>query len=791
MGKRWLLLPFLGLVSGVGAVSPVLTSISPAGARAGADVELTFSGARLNDTREVMAYSPGFQVLSLDASKTNTVKAVVRVSADCPFGEHQFRLRTLGGITELRTLYVGPFQTVAEREPNNEPAKAQVVAPNTTISGTITSEDIDCFQIQVRKGDRLSAEVEAMRLGRAMFDPYLAIQDPEGRTLAESDDTILGLQDPVVSLIAPRDGMYQVTLRDTSWGGGNDFVYRLHLGNFPRPMVVFPPGGPAGADLALTFLGDPSGPIHQTVRLQREMVTPAGGGGVVASAGGVSAPSANRVRVVDFPNVVESADNHDRLKATFAVVGPPVAFNGVVSRPGEQDWFGFKARRKQPLEIAVFARRVRSPLDSVLELWDAKGKLVESNDDAAGPDSVLKLTPDEDATYYLKIFDQLGGGSPLHVYRIEVRPVVPEVVLNIPEVARNDSQTRQSIAIPRGNRMATLVHVKRTAFNGDLVFQVPGLPGGVTLQADPMPPGVDTLPWVLTAAPDAALAGWLTAPVARPRTGDKPLASHYQHALELVRGNNDQVYYGTKADRLAMAVVQEVPFQLSLEAPGVPLSRGGSLKLRVTAERRPGFEDPINVRLLWNPPGVAGETEVTLPKGKSAVEYAVNAKGDAALGIWRLVVLGSAPFQGGTAYASSDLTPLRVTEPMLAGKIAPVSTEPGKGVSVRCTLECKEPFEGKAVARLIGLPEKISAPEKEITREDKEVVFELKVDPTIPPGSHKNLSCQVVIRKGSDTLVQSVGGGGILRIVPPKKPGTEPARKVASTGGGDGAAKLK
>jgi hypothetical protein len=68
------------------------------------------------------------------------------------------------------------------------------------------------------------------------------------------------------------------------------------------------------------------------------------------------------------------------------------------------------------------------------------------------------------------------------------------------------------------------------------------------------------------------------------------------------------------------------------------------------------------------------------------------------------------------------------------------------------------------------LPEKVSVPEKEITRNDQQVVFDIRVDPTCPTGSHKNLFCTVALHRNGEVIPHSVGRGGIVRIVPPKKP---------------------
>src|SRR5207247_2386129 len=107
--------------------------------------------------------------------------------------------------------------------------------------------------VDLKQGQLLSVEVEGMRLGRGAFDPRLAVLDAEGAVMADVDDTWLGMQDPFLSLVAPKDGTYFIRLRDTTYGGGDNFHYRLHIGAFARPSAVFPLGGQAGQDLALTF----------------------------------------------------------------------------------------------------------------------------------------------------------------------------------------------------------------------------------------------------------------------------------------------------------------------------------------------------------------------------------------------------------------------------------------------------------------------------------------------------------------------------------------------------------
>src|SRR5262249_39205670 len=154
-----------------------------------------------------------------------------------------FRVRTAAGISTLRSFWVGALPCVDEKEPNNDFAKPQPIPLNITVHGVVDNEDVDYFQIEAKKGQRITVEIEAMRLGNAYFDPYIAILDSKRFELASSDDTPLLAQDGCLSVIAPADGHYVIEVRESAYRGNGACQYRLHVGTMPRPLAVFPPGG--------------------------------------------------------------------------------------------------------------------------------------------------------------------------------------------------------------------------------------------------------------------------------------------------------------------------------------------------------------------------------------------------------------------------------------------------------------------------------------------------------------------------------------------------------------------
>jgi hypothetical protein len=752
------------------ATDPHLASIMPAGGQRGIELQLTFRGDRLQDAEEMMCYEPGIEIKQLGPVTNKTVQALATIAPDCGLGEHHFRLRTASGLSELRTFFVGPFPVVSEIEPNNVPAQAQKIALNTTIAGVITSGDVDCFAVVVPKGGRLSAEVEGMRLGRGVFDPHLSVLDTNGVVLAEAADTWLAMQDPFVSLVAPRDGAYVLQLREATYGGSADCYYLLHVGSFPRPTSVYPLGGKAGESVSLTFYSEATGEFVQDLMLPE---TPREKFGVFAELDQFPAPSPNWIRVSPFPNFLSPGPAPDREHAAVVDLPLPFALNGIISRRGQEDWFRFRADKGAPLEVNVYARQLRSPLDSILDVFDAKGHSLAANDDAGGADSALKFTPPETTNYFVRLRDTLGRFGRDFTYRIEITPAAPGITVKIPEVARNDTQSRQFIAVPRGNRFATLISAKRANFNGEVRFELPGLPSGVSLFADNLPPNVEAEPLVFEAAPDAPMGAKLLDLTATGTNAGSSVTGHFRQEVELVEGPNNASYCSTRVDKLCVAVVKEAPFRLRIVEPKVPLVQAGSMSLEIGVERDPGFDEAVELQMVWNPPGVTSQSDATVPKGATNVHYQLNAAENAEARAWRIAVLGHATVEGGQVYVSSQLSDLQIAAPFVTGRIQTLVASPGDTAALTVELRQLKPFAGKARIRLLGLPDKITAPEGEITSDDPKVTFNLSVSPNCPPGSFKNLFCALAVPNEGQTIPHNIAAGGILRIVPAKK---QPAR---------------
>lgn len=754
------------LVDLVGAASPTLSYVRPRGGQRGTEVSLTFIGARLSDAVEILSYKKGFEFKDIKANpkNANICTATVKILPDCDLGEHTFQVRTKSGVSDYKTFWVGQFPEVAEKEPNSEFETPQAITLNQTVTGVIQNEDVDHFVVTAKKGQRISAEIEGVRLATTIFDPYVAILDEKRFELKAIDDLPLLRNDTAVSVIAPADGKYTILVRDSSYGGNGAAFYRLHVGTYPRPTAIYPAGGQVGTKQKVTYKGNTVDNLVQEFQLPAK---PDDNFVLFAKDAGGSAPSGNVFRLFPHGNSFEKEPNNEFKLASPATL--PNAFNGIIETAGDVDYFKFQGKKNQTLEIECYSRRIRSSLDPVMALYNAKFGRVAYNDDSRGPDSYFRYKFPADGDYYLSITDHLARGGADFVYRIEMLPVSPSLDLGIPRNARY-SQERQRIVVARGNRFATVVSVARKNFGGEIVLDPQNIPKGVKMVADPMAANLTTMPVVFEAAADAPVSGTLIELKGRHADPKQKIEGVFKNRADLVRVRNNQLLWMKDVAQIPVAVVDELPFKLDIVEPKAPLTRNGSMQLKVLVTRKKGFDEPITLQFPFRPPGVGASSRVTIPKGKSEGFYPLNANSKAQIKKWKVFVIGSANVNG-AAWVSSQLAPLEVSDSFVDLALSRTAVEQGKETEIICKVSMKNPFEGNAKIKLVGLPPKVTTSDISFNKESKELVFKVKTDPASPQGRHKSLFCQVEIPMNGETVVHTTGRTE-LRIdkpVPPKK----------------------
>ncbi len=201
--------------------SPPITGTIPRGMQRGTTQKVTLTGTRVKDARQILMDREGVNIKSVKPIDNAKVELEIEVPADTHPGLYPMRLVTETDISNMIMFSVGAMPNVDEKEPNSDFAAPQSIENNVTIEGAVAREDEDYYVVQLSKGQRLTAELEGVRIkkGRSnpFFDPYIAILNSERFELATSDDAPLLQQDCVCSIEAPEDGKYIVVVRDSSF----------------------------------------------------------------------------------------------------------------------------------------------------------------------------------------------------------------------------------------------------------------------------------------------------------------------------------------------------------------------------------------------------------------------------------------------------------------------------------------------------------------------------------------------------------------------------------------------
>ena len=815
------LLSILG-ASCASASFPLLESNQPLGVVAGQETDIQFKGKRLGDAYAAIADLPGIEIIQVKPVNAAEVSVTVKADADVKPGLYPIRLVTKTGISNIKLIGVGHMPITKEIEPNNRFDQPQMIgldtsltAFGTTIEGISNREDVDYFQVQLKEGQRLTAEIEGIRLAyllvnRNILDPYIAILDEDQFEVVSSDDSSLLGQDGVCSFVAPKAGRYTVMVRDSSFIGGPICGYRLHLGSFPRPMGVFPGGGIPGQSLTVQADSpDGSTATFETVipgslpNTTLDRIRPTDRWPLVAKDESGISPSPNWIRVNDLEMVFESEPNDNFRKADPHPL--PAAFCGTVERPGDFDCFGFDAKKGQKYRVQCFARNpLRSPLDAVMNVYGPNQKSVASSDDVGeSKDPLIEFTCPSDGRYAIRIYDHLRGGSDLHHYRIEVTLAKPTFTTLLKETRRDHATTA---SVPIGGSMAVMAQVRRSGYGGPIEFSVEGtdqnhvggIPDGVTATCFEMPKGRAEIPILFTASSDAECASGLFRIAGQSPSKDrspskdqspskdagplddlvKGLNMIQQHRLVL--GQNRRLMFDYHTDYAAIAVTERAPFEITLRQPQTPIVRRGSKNLKVSIVRDEGFDEEVRLRTLYNPPGISVNNSRRIAKGKWETDIPISANANAAMGTWPMILIATYKRAHGQAEITTGAILLDVEKELCEFKFPRVAVEQSADTTVAIPVQLDRSLPGNAEVQLAGLPAGVSGGEvkQTLTQDTKVLRFPIKVSSSAKAGKHKTLVCIASITVGNEKIVQTVGTGE-LRIDKPLPTPKGPVKKNA------------
>ena len=307
------------------------------------------------------------------------------------------------------------------------PPNLPVQKPPVVIDGQAWPGEVDEFRIQLTKGKRFTFEMIARELmpyqGDAVpgfFNPVMRLVDPKGKEIAYEDDFYY-LPDPILSIIAPADGVYTLKIHDNLYRGRQDCVYIVRCYEDSLLGHSFTPQNRA-------FVCFPPPAAH---------VPPAAGDGV-------------DVRT------------------------------GVIDCPGRTIRHDFTVQEPITMNFELFARRAGSPLDGVIRLygplapsqpvnsapllaeWDDVDKFLAGTIPQAIADPCGSWTFLKAGNYCVTVSDQYAAGSDYNSYSLCIAKRQPDFEI----YADNSSMLLQ------GNTAKTKVRVIRhNGFTGELTLE--------------------------------------------------------------------------------------------------------------------------------------------------------------------------------------------------------------------------------------------------------------------------------------------------------------------------------
>jgi hypothetical protein len=439
------------------------------------------------------------------------------VAADAEPGQRELRIGTPLALSNPLAFCVGQLPEFSEKAskaitqqksaiaktafaPKRRKAEAdpEITLP-AVVNGQILPGEVDRYRFTASKGQRLVIAASARQLIPYLpdavpgwFQATLALYDAGGRELAYDDDFRFD-PDPVLSYKIPADGQYAIEIKDSIYRGREDFVYRITVGELPFVTGIFPLGGRAGERTAVELTGWNLPTTGLTVDKGQSP-----GIHLLSVRKGEQASNLVPFAVDTLPECLEKEPNDQQADAQPVTL--PAIVNGRVGRPGDSDVFRFEGRAGSQIVAEVHARRLNSPLDSVLKLIDAAGKQLAFNDDhedkGAGltthhADSWLSTTLPADGTYYLHLGDAQRKGGPEYAYRLRISPPQLDFALRVVPATVN--------ARVGGTLPITVYALRRDGFSGEIALALKGMPQGFTLGGGRVPAGQDKVRVTLTA----------------------------------------------------------------------------------------------------------------------------------------------------------------------------------------------------------------------------------------------------------------------------------------------------
>jgi hypothetical protein len=556
----------------------------------------------------------------------------VTVPATVEPGPLTFRVQTpLGTTPEGRIVLDPALEVIQDKEPNDSPSSATTFQAPSILAGAITKAgDTDVYKIVVAAGQELSFANTAVLTGSTL-QPVLSIVREDGAVEQEYP------ADAVIRHRFTTAGTYYVKISDFLQSGRETHFYRIRVSPDPlpatKPVMMWAPSQSSA---------DP------------------------------------RVR---------SAGTNISIRTAQPVKAPAV-IEGTSDAPGKAHYYRFSAMKGRPIVLDVYARRADSALDSIIDIYDAKGNPVEIAVARAVLETnlVLRDHPSNSRNFRLASSTNINVGDWLmmggEIMRLEELNEGPDDDVDVEGFAGQ----RYSFFGTSGEAH----HIDRA------VYKVQMHPAGASFSPNGLP---------------------LVRLHARNDDGGPMYGSDSYFEFtppadgEYVVAIRDAAGSGGPNFSYSLAVRPPRPdFQVSVSPRNPNIPAGSSIPLTITAFRTDRFDGPIHVGLENLPKGITATRGVIAP-GQTSTTVLLTADADASLtSAVPLTVAASAGETKRYADPNDQLKLISIAKQAdltITSDTRVVEVEPGRTGEVTVAIRRNNGFRGRVPIEVRNLPPRV------------------------------------------------------------------------------------
>ncbi|MBL9152860.1 MAG: hypothetical protein JNK37_10255 [Verrucomicrobiales bacterium] len=452
----------------------------------------------------------------LNSQIGEAVRVRISVGESAEPGLRHVRLLSANGISNPMRFTIGQHPEAKEPEPwtfdlmaylDIEPksvmsrhAGPMEIALPATVNGRILPGEVDEFAFHAKKDQQIVVSLQARYLIPYLadavpgwFQAVVSLHAPNGQEMAFADDYRFD-PDPVLFYRIPSDGEYRIRVRDSIYRGREDFVYRVTVGELPFLTGIVPLGAQAGTEVDLVF----SGGNLADQKVRRFPVPDLPGMLPLSALGPAGRSNAIAFHVDNVPEDREREPNN-RIGAANDVAVPGIV-NGTIGLPGDMDFYRIKGNGNQPMTFEIFARRLGSPVDANITVFDDDGNIIAHNDDFENPtagltthhaDARVSVRIPSNGRCLVRVADTQHRYGFSNAYRLKFAQGSPGFALRVVPASLN--------ARPGGSARLTIHASRLDGFQGPIAIDLKDAPAGFGLVNATIPAGEDKIEVSLTA----------------------------------------------------------------------------------------------------------------------------------------------------------------------------------------------------------------------------------------------------------------------------------------------------